>query len=714
MDAESLVLSTLHALRTQARLRRLHGLPGRRRSRRSVPARRPRREPRRRRRAVAARRLPAGGPRRGRPHARGLLRRRGRAVRARDGRALPDRPRPRRRRPGARRVLGQPRRRPRVRLRHPRRTGHGDARRPGGGGPARGRPRQRRRHRPAAAAEPRPRARGGGGSRGHRPPQHRRGPPRRRRASLRAHAHAGRGHLRGGGRHAERPRQLRQRALRRGVGRGGPAVCGATRAAGEPSRPARSSSPPRSTTRSWSEKAGTRWRSGAIRRSCPCRSSSHGHVLGVVELSDYQPRDFAEDLDLIRGLGQVAAHALENASLFEQVDRRNRILNELVELGSLASRTRDLDELVRTVAERILGAVDAANCDIYRVVDGVLRCVASFDRSGHDDSVLGTAFDLERYPTTVEAMYNHQVLAISSPEDPQLSEAERTTLPRLRLLERGLPAARRQRRALRPARHLRHSRAGLLRVSELPAQQRADDRRSLRERSPRRAAGAADDRPPRHRRAGGGRLAGARPRDGPHGAGPATPGHDRRRGLRHLHAPGRQAPLPRQRRPRWAGRQRRGPRARHRPVPGDRPRRAHRAAHGHLEPRRPAPHGRGAGGHGRVRVRERALHPPHRRRPGHRSHRRVRHAAPRLRRVPRLPAQRRADGRRSHRERPAARQARAPQRGARRARRAGQGGLERRRPPASSCARSVPGSSSSWRRTAARSSSSATTRCTAC
>ena len=68
---------------------------------------------------------------------------------------------------------------------------------------------------------------------------------------------------------------------------------------------------------------------------------SHGRVLGVVELSDYQPRDFAEDLDLIRGLGQVAAHALENASLFEQVDRRNRILNELVELGSLVSRTRD-------------------------------------------------------------------------------------------------------------------------------------------------------------------------------------------------------------------------------------------------------------------------------------------------------------------------------------------------------------------------------------
>ena len=154
---------------------------------------------------------------------------------------------------------------------------------------------------------------------------------------------------------------------------------------------------------------------------------SHGHVLGIVELSDYQPRDFAEDLDLIRGLGQVAAHALENASLFEQVDRRSRILTELVELGALASRTRDTEELTRAVAKRVVEAIDAANCDIYRMVDGDLRCLASFDRSGHDDSVLDGVFDLGRYPTTAEAMHNHQILVISGPDDPQLSEDERRT-----------------------------------------------------------------------------------------------------------------------------------------------------------------------------------------------------------------------------------------------------------------------------------------------
>ncbi len=152
---------------------------------------------------------------------------------------------------------------------------------------------------------------------------------------------------------------------------------------------------------------------------------SGGHVLGVVELSDYEPRDFAADLDLIRGLGQVAAHALENASLFEQVERRNRMLNELVELGALVRQTRDATALTHTIAERLLAAVDAANCDIYRMRDGVLLCVASFDRSGHDDSVLGSEFDLDRYPTTVAAMRGHHPLIVSSPDDPKLNEAER-------------------------------------------------------------------------------------------------------------------------------------------------------------------------------------------------------------------------------------------------------------------------------------------------
>jgi len=152
---------------------------------------------------------------------------------------------------------------------------------------------------------------------------------------------------------------------------------------------------------------------------------SGGRVIGLIELSDYAPRDFAVETDLIRGLGHVAAHALENAALFEQVENRNRVLNDLVDLGSISSGARDLDALARQVAERLLVAVDAASCDVYRVGDKGPRCVASFDRSGHDEAVIGTLLTPAEYPTLVRAMNGQQVLVITSPDDPQLTETER-------------------------------------------------------------------------------------------------------------------------------------------------------------------------------------------------------------------------------------------------------------------------------------------------
>ena len=152
-----------------------------------------------------------------------------------------------------------------------------------------------------------------------------------------------------------------------------------------------------------------------------------GRVIGLAELSDYAPRDFSPELELIRGLGQVAAHALENASLFEQAERRSRVLDDLADLALLSSRTRDLDSLLGRIAERLLQALDAANCDVFRVCDEGLRCVASYDRSGLDEQQVGRLLDLEAYPALVGAINRRQVLIITGPDDPQLSDEEKRT-----------------------------------------------------------------------------------------------------------------------------------------------------------------------------------------------------------------------------------------------------------------------------------------------
>ena len=152
---------------------------------------------------------------------------------------------------------------------------------------------------------------------------------------------------------------------------------------------------------------------------------ARGQVVGLAELSDSVPRDFRDDLELVLGLSQVAANALENAALFEQIERRTAILRELVELGGTITRTRDIDALLRAVADRLLSTVDAASCDIFKLEGDQLRCVASFDRSGYDDRPVGDVLDLGRYPATASALDRREVLVIASPEDERLSDAER-------------------------------------------------------------------------------------------------------------------------------------------------------------------------------------------------------------------------------------------------------------------------------------------------
>ena len=94
----------------------------------------------------------------------------------------------------------------------------------------------------------------------------------------------------------------------------------------------------------------------------------------------------------------MAAHALENASLFEQAERRSKVLDDLVDLAILSSRTRDIDALLGRIAERLSRPLEAANCDVFQVCDDGLRCVASYDRSGLDEQQLGRLLDLERLP----------------------------------------------------------------------------------------------------------------------------------------------------------------------------------------------------------------------------------------------------------------------------------------------------------------------------
>jgi GAF domain-containing protein len=151
-----------------------------------------------------------------------------------------------------------------------------------------------------------------------------------------------------------------------------------------------------------------------------------GRVLGLVELYDYVPHDFAPDLELVRSLGEVAARVLENERLAEQARQRNRMVAELVVIGDLCAAQSEVGAAMAGVAHSLLAAVDAGSCQVFSLTPEGVLCVASHDRSGPDADAVGTLIDPSVYPTAVAAMNAHELLVVSSLDDGQLTEVELT------------------------------------------------------------------------------------------------------------------------------------------------------------------------------------------------------------------------------------------------------------------------------------------------
>jgi diguanylate cyclase (GGDEF)-like protein/excisionase family DNA binding protein len=152
---------------------------------------------------------------------------------------------------------------------------------------------------------------------------------------------------------------------------------------------------------------------------------AEGRVIGLVELSDYAARDFTPEVEVVRGLGAAATQALQNLTLLEQVERRNRILRELVGIGSRASAEHDPSRALGHVAERVLATMSAASCDIYGLDEAGFRCLVSHDRSGPDEAPRGTLLDVESYPTLAAEITAHRTFVLTSPDDPRLGAEER-------------------------------------------------------------------------------------------------------------------------------------------------------------------------------------------------------------------------------------------------------------------------------------------------
>jgi len=149
-----------------------------------------------------------------------------------------------------------------------------------------------------------------------------------------------------------------------------------------------------------------------------------GALVGLIDLYDDAERDWNLEVEFLTSVMQLVAGLLDNAVLLDAAERRSRDQQELVELATLAD-VGSREPIAVEAARRLRDFTEVADCDIWWLEEGYIRCLASYEADGLDESVLGKVLQLARYPASAEALEKREVLVIASPDDPRVTDDER-------------------------------------------------------------------------------------------------------------------------------------------------------------------------------------------------------------------------------------------------------------------------------------------------
>jgi diguanylate cyclase (GGDEF)-like protein/excisionase family DNA binding protein len=109
-------------------------------------------------------------------------------------------------------------------------------------------------------------------------------------------------------------------------------------------------------------------------------------------------------------------------------EHREHELRAIVELSQAAALTNNLEDLVALIGMRLLEITGSADCDIWRVFEGNIVSLGSFEPNGPDSTQAGRVLDLAKYPMTVKALRANAPYVVSSLDDPRLTPLEAKSL----------------------------------------------------------------------------------------------------------------------------------------------------------------------------------------------------------------------------------------------------------------------------------------------
>ncbi|MFA4965471.1 MAG: GAF domain-containing protein [Thermoleophilia bacterium] len=148
-------------------------------------------------------------------------------------------------------------------------------------------------------------------------------------------------------------------------------------------------------------------------------------IVGLVELYDDAERDWEPELEYLAGVTQLVAGLFDNAILLSEAEERSRLRSELVELNAHLAAAGSQEGAALVAAEHLRRVAGCADCDVWWLQEGYLRCLASVDEHGPDESVRGNTLEVERFPSTAAALKDRETLVFTSLDDPRITDYER-------------------------------------------------------------------------------------------------------------------------------------------------------------------------------------------------------------------------------------------------------------------------------------------------
>jgi HD-GYP domain-containing protein (c-di-GMP phosphodiesterase class II) len=171
------------------------------------------------------------------------------------------------------------------------------------------------------------------------------------------------------------------------------------------------------------------WMRSGLRSGIIVPLINGAQIVGVTALYDSEPRSFGQ-LDLLRGLSQVAGQAIINARLYEELDRsaeRTALLNAV---SAELSGALDTHQVLELVTDRVRDVTDVSECSAFLLAAGDrLECVATSSLGDPTEgTVPGVSVGLERWPVTRLVIETRRTAAVASLDDPRIDPESRAWL----------------------------------------------------------------------------------------------------------------------------------------------------------------------------------------------------------------------------------------------------------------------------------------------